>query len=262
MSFKFKLPPALPEYGSFGLAGPAGVGKTHLVGTIGKGKKMLVFDSEGGSVTYSSKAFRNDPMAADNENIHIIDFPADATPAALLHTVESVLDQLISSNNKEGYELIVVDSLTELQAQVIGAFSGKDPRQAYGLWADGLHRIVTKARRVNAHTAFIARLRATHDEVLGREVVRYDISPGAWSTISGLFDAVGFIDVRTQGVKTSRTLTFEHSARFPAKERFGIGEVTNPTMRQILDAVVTAGADSQTSPAGTRAAAGAARQRV
>lgn len=261
MSFKFSLPSGLPEFGSFAVGGPSGTGKTHLSGTVGPDAKMLMFDSEGGSITFSTKAFKAAKDAGTNENLHIIKFPRDATPAALLHTVESVLDQLISSNNKEGYELIVLDSLTELQAQVIGAFAGKDPRQAYGLWADGLHRIITKARRLDAHSLFIARLRATFDEVLGREIVRYDISPGAWSTVSGLFDAIGFMDLRTQGVKTVRTLTFEPTMRFPAKERFGLKEMVEPTMRQILDAVASARADEPVSPVGPRAAA-AGRQRA
>jgi hypothetical protein len=231
---KFVSPSALPKYVNFGLGGVAGAGKTHLLGTVGKGNKVLIFDTEGGNVTFNSASFLSDPAATELENIHIVTFEDVTTTAELAHRVEGALDYLIRTKNSDGYSLVALDSLTEFQARFLSLDNAADKRQSYGRLQEALYAIVHKARQAPVHTVFTARLRHTQDDVLGREVVRFDVSPGVWSIISGLFDNIGFLDLRAQGVRTTRILDFSHKIRTQGKDRFGLGELTDPKFSDIM----------------------------
>jgi len=236
-TIKFVSPSALPKYVNFGIGGVAGAGKTHLLGTVGKGRKVLIFDTEGGNVTFNSAAFLADPAATELENIHVVVFDDVTTTVEMVHRVEGALDHLIRTKNADGYSLVALDSLTEFQARFLSLDNAADKRQSYGRLQEALYGIVHKARQVPTHTVFTARLRYTQDDVLGREVVRFDVSPGGWSIISGLFDNIGFLDLRTQGVRTTRTLDFSHKIRTQGKDRFGLGELTDPKFSDIITRV-------------------------
>jgi hypothetical protein len=232
-------PSELPKFANIGLGGIAGAGKTHLLGTVGKGKKVLILDTEGGSSTYSSAAFKATADATDK--IDVITFDDVTKAADLVHRIESTLDYLIKTNNSDGYELVALDSLTEFQERFLSLHEALDKRQSYGAVRDSLYSIVHKARRVPAHTVFTARLKAAHDEVLGREVVRFEVSPGVYSVISGLFDVIAFLDVKRVGLgnnaKIVRTFDPNHGIRFSGKDRFGIGEVETPTFSKIASKI-------------------------
>jgi len=216
------------------------------MGTVGKGKKVIVLDVEGGSVTYSSPTYLADPNATEPENIDVLSFPtegpdAPATARDLAHRVESVFDYLIRSNNADGYELVVIDSLTEFQKRFIYMYDAADLRQAYGALSDAVYSIVLKARQAPVHTVFITRPKAAIDEVTGKEIVRSDVAPSVWSVISGLMDAVGYYHAKSQGIgaqaRTVRVLDFTHDNRFQAKQRYGLGEMQEPTMAQLLEVI-------------------------
>lgn len=228
-------PSQLPKYANIGLGGIAGAGKTHLLGSVGKDKKVLILDTEGGSSTYSSASFKASPDATDK--IDVITFDDITKANELVHRIESAFDHLIKTNNAEGYDLVALDSLTEFQERFLSLHEAADKRQSYGAVRDSLYSIVHKARRVPAHTVFTARLKATHDEVLGREVVRFEVSPGVYSVISGLFDVIAFLDVKRVGMgnnaKLVRTFDPNHGVRFSGKDRFGIGELESPTFAKI-----------------------------
>lgn len=239
---KLAKPPALPEFLRLLVVGAAGAGKTHLFATVGKDAKVLSIDVEGGATTYSSPPFLQDPAAADPENIDIIEFPtegpdAPANAAELIHRVEGVFDYLIRSKNADGYKVVIVDSLTELQNRFLSMHQAADPRQSYGALSDAAYNIILKARATPAHVVFTTRPKAAIDEVTGREIVRSDVAPSVWSNISGLIDAVGYYHIRTQGAKTTRVLDFSHDARFQAKNRYGLTELQNPTMAEILEVI-------------------------
>lgn len=232
-------PSALPKYANIGLGGVAGAGKTHLLGTVGKDKKVLVLDTEGGNTTYSSAAFKSSPDATDN--VDVITFDAVSSANDLVHKVESTLDYLIKTKNSDGYELVALDSLTEFQERFLSLHQAQDKRQSYGALRDALYTIVHKARQVPAHTVFTARLKATHDEVLNREVIRFEVSPGVYSVISGLFDVIAFLDVKQQGignnVRITRVFDPRHTIRYAGKDRFGIGELPDPTFAKIASKI-------------------------
>jgi len=232
-------PPALPEFFNMGLGAIAGAGKTHLIGTPGKGKRILNLDFEGGTTTYSSKAFKTSPDVTDNIDVINFDDVTDAT--SLIARVEGILDYLIVTKNKDKYDVVAIDSLTELQEKFLSLHKAPDKRQSYGAFRDSIYSIVHKARLAPVHTIFTARLKATQDDVLNREVVRFEVSPGAWGVISGLFDIVAMLDVKRVGMgnnaKLVRVIDAEQGLRFPGKDRIGIHGMTEPTMAKILSQV-------------------------
>ena len=229
-------PASLPKYVNAGVGGVAGVGKTFLTGTIGPDRKLLTLDIEGGTSTFSSEAFKNHPDKTDN--IDVIQFDDVTNVTELVHAVERPFDYLIQTKNKDKYDLVVLDSLTEFQERFLSMHVANDKRQSYGALRDALYGIVRKAQVVPAHTVFTARIKATHDEILNREVVRFEVSPGVYSVISGLFDVIGFLDMKTQGIgnraRTVRTFDTTHNTRTPGKDRYGIGIIENPSFTDIL----------------------------
>ena len=236
-------PANLPKYANMGLGGIAGAGKTHFLGTVGKENKVLILDTEGGTATYNSESFLNDPNHTDD--IDVISFDDITNVAELVRRVEEPLDYVIQTKNKDGYTLVAVDSLTEFQERFLSLHVATDKRQSYGALREALYGIVQKARAAACHTIFTARLKATHDEVLNREVVRFEVSPGVYSVISGLFDVIAFLDLQRKGLgdraKTIRVLDPTHSLRTPGKDRYGIGIVENPSFTDVLKVIADKG---------------------
>jgi hypothetical protein len=232
-------PNSLPQFANIGLGGVAGAGKTHLVGTVGKGKKLLSLDTEGGTATYNSKAFLADPNAT--EDIDVIRFDDVSNVTELVHRAEQPFDYLIQNKNKDGYDLVVLDSLTEFQERFLMMHQANDPRQSYGALREAVGSIVRKAQLAPVHTVFTARLRQSMDEVLNREIVRFQVSPGVWSVISGLFDVIAFMDIKSVGMgksaKNVRTLNMSHTTRTQGKDRWGIGEMQDPSFADILSII-------------------------
>jgi hypothetical protein len=230
-------PGQLPEFLNIGIGGAPGAGKTHLNGTAGKGKRVLFYDSEDGASTFNSKTFLADPLATESTNIDVVPLHEITDVRELVHAVESGLDYLIRTRNSDDYNVVVLDSLTEFQALFLSLDNAADPRQSYGRLQDALHNIIRKARQVPAHTIFTARLRYVNDEVLGREVVRFEVSPGVWGITSGLFDMIGFLSLRSQGVRHIRELDFNHTTRTPGKDRAGVGKLDDPKLTKLFAAV-------------------------
>jgi len=256
----FRTPNGLPKYPNIVVGGGAGVGKTAFLGSAGPDAKVLIADPEQGTVSFQSAWFLAQPTSVKQENIHVIDFDDVTTSAELVHRVEGALDHLIRTKNSDGYALFALDSITEFQERFIRLHTASDPRQAYGALKEAMHTLTIKARQAPVVTIFTARLRAITDEVSQREMVRPEVSPGVWSVTSGLFDQIGLFDLRVQGVTARRTLDFSLKPRFPGKDRFGLGEIPDPTMMALLAKLNRDPSDAPVAPARPRPAAAAARR--
>jgi hypothetical protein len=237
-------PADLPKFPNLGIGGIAGAGKTHLLGTGGKGIKTLVIDTEGGTVTYSGKSFKGDKFASDGIDIisfEDIDWSAPDALTRFVGKIEGVFDYLIRTKNSDGYKIVALDSLTEFQERFLSLHKAADKRQSYGALRDTLYGIVHKARQTPAITVFTGRLKTAMDDVANREVVRFEVSPGVYSVISGLFDSLGFLDVKKKTPAPNsplvRTLDFTYNTRTQGKDRYGFGDMENPSMHQILQTV-------------------------
>lgn len=230
--FKTVKPLEIPSFGKLIIAGASGIGKTHFAGTAGKDAKVLVLDSERGDSTFRSKTFLEAPEASQIEVVRLAE--GDYTAPKLVHEIEQVFDYLIRSGNTEGYKAVVLDSATDVQEKFLAAHNAPDKRQSYGALRDSMYALVSKVRAVPVHVIFLTRLKVVEDEVSKREIVRPELSPGLFSVIGGLFDAIGFMDVKVQGVRSTRQLDFGLSPRYQGKDRFGIGAVESPTLAQVL----------------------------
>lgn len=233
----FTKPPAAPNRAVMEIDGLAGSGKTHLLGTVGKGGKILLIDTEDGAVSYSSDAYLNDPAATEPSNIDVLSLTGVSSAQELVFKATQAIDYVVRSKNVDGYALVALDSLTEFQKKFLSMYEAKDPRQAYGALSDGLYGIVWKARSLPCSIVFTSRPKVAEDAVLNTTVVRSDVAPSVWSVFSGLLDAIGYYSVRVQGMKTERVLDFSLNNRFQSKTRYGLGKMVNPTMQEILEVV-------------------------
>jgi hypothetical protein len=241
----FSTPTAMPKFPNIVIAGTAGVGKSAFLGSIGPEAKAMIVDPEQGSTTYHSAWFQAQETSAKLENLHTIGVdqmevggklvPVD-TAAKLVQVVEGALDYIIRTKNSDGYTLFALDSITEFQERFIRLHGATDPRQSYGALKEAMHGITIKARQAPIITVFTARLRAVTDEVSQREMVRPEVSPGVWSVTSGLFDQIGLFEGRVSPAgATKRVLDFNLKPRFPGKDRFGLGEIHEPTFLALLE---------------------------
>lgn len=223
------------------LIGIPGAGKTHLLGTVGRGNKALVLDTEGGNATYTSLSFRADPNAGEVDIVSFEDFndlEANGNAARarqLIDRVESVFDYLISTKNADGYKVVALDSLTEFQERFLALHNANDPRQSYGAFKDALRTLVYKARLVPAHTVFTARAKANEDETLGRVVIQSAMAPSARAIIEGLMDNLSYLNLKPRGVKQVRVLDSNHSLAAPGKDRMSLGQLENPSFVSIME---------------------------
>lgn len=257
---KARKPPPLPSHNVFLIDGESGCGKSTLVGTVGKGNKIITLDFEGGTVSYSSPIFRSLPDATEPDNIHVIPFPRFDIPPrdgeeevkaitdinTLQLRVMSVFDYLRKTNNSDGYTLLVVDSLSEMQQRFITLFPGNDPRQGYQQWKNFLSELVNKAKVTPVNTVFISRPVSATNEVTGEREVRSGVSPAAWQAVSGLIDANGYYQTKTNPAgKTTRTLNFTLAQKYSAKTRMALGVIENPSFKQILDLIAAGGVEEE-----------------
>jgi hypothetical protein len=236
--FNTQAPGALPEFTNMVIGGQSGTGKTHLLGTVGKGERALVLDLEGGTVTYNSEDFKDSEDASDK--IEVVTFDDLTKPQDLILRIEQVFDYVTRSKNSDKYAVIGVDGLTALQVLFLQNHTAPDPRQAYGDWGRSLVKLILKARAVPTHTVWTSQLKNDFDEVQGKEIVRLNVSPAAWGSVSMWFDALGFYGMNSQGRVPSRVLDFTPSNRNANKERYGIRSIKNPTLRQVFDKIASA----------------------
>lgn len=235
---------------------------TTLVGTVGKGNKIITLDFEGGTVSYSSPSFRALDDATELDNIHVIPFPRFDIPPrdgeeevkaitdinTLQLRVMSVFDYLRRTNNSDGYTLLAIDSLSEMQQRFITLFSGNDPRQGYQQWKNFLSELVNKAKVTPVNTVFISRPMSAVNEVTGEREVRSGVSPAAWQAVSGLIDANGYYQTKTNPAgRTTRTLNFTLAQRYSAKTRMALGVLEDPTFKQVLDLIAAGGKEEEDS---------------
>lgn len=223
----------------FGFGGQAGSGKTTLAALAGKGAKVLNIDLEGGSSTYTGKFFKEHPDASDVEIIPLFD-NSHNDPTKLTAGILGPLEYLAGTKNKEGYDVVVIDSLTEFQERFI-IHNNSDGFTKYRQLGDAFHRMMQTAQGVPAHVVFTSRLVLRNDEVLGHEVVRFSLADKSWSVVSGMLDVIAYKTVQHKGFGSAarevHVLDARQSSRFSGKDRFGIGEMVDPTMKKILDTV-------------------------
>lgn len=243
--FTASKPGNFRPYKIFGIGGVAGAGKTTLAGLAGKGAKVLVFDTEGGSTAYNSKFFKEHPDASDVEIVSLYGTEYNDPTMLQGHLINS-LTYLADNKNKEGYDVVVIDSLTEFQERFI-TYNSADGFARYRLLSEAYHKMLQTAQGILAHVVFTSRLDTRMDEVLQQEVIRFSLPQKSWSVVSGLLDVIAFKTVQTKGfgksAKEVHVLDSRPSTRFQGKDRFGIGVMEDPTMKKLIEVVSSQGGE-------------------
>lgn len=236
--------PPLPQYSLYMVDGKEGVGKTSLSASTGEGTKVLILDFESkGTSSLSNPEFPSYKDATQRENISVIHFPKDGAGAILdctrlIAAVEGVFDHLIKTNNGDGFTLVSIDSITELQQRFMSLHPASDRRQAYGAWTDAIYGLIHKMRAAPVDKVLLSRPTVKEDDVTGKDIIRPSVSPAAWTRIAGLIDAIGYLTKTVSpGGKVTRVLDFSDSARYASKSRLNLGSFENPSFKEVLDAV-------------------------
>lgn len=199
-------------YYRIAIYGQPGLGKTTLAAGF---PSPLIFDLEGG--TLSLKENYPDAMIVQKEELTGKDDRGNPVLDG-----EKFLENIdwLATPAADHIKTVVIDSLTEMQASYLDLAKTqfKNGMQAYGAWNDYMRLVVRKLFALKKHIIFI--MRAKSGEGLeGDEMIMPELSPGAFSTFSGLI-GYGFFMKTKKGVdgKASRVLITQ-PGRYWAKVR-------------------------------------------
>lgn len=195
-----------------------GVGKTTFAGTA---PKPLIIDVERGARVLQGK-----------NDIDVLEYVS-------IEQVEKLIDYAVAGNAAfDKYETFVFDSLSELQrrdidaqliksSKTVGAPVYKATWDHYGESTQRLRSLMSRFRDLNKNIIVTAQARADKEEATGIMQMRPDLTPKLSSTITGLFDVVGYYRIDSKG---ERILQVQPSKTVVAKTRVNLPkEINNPT---------------------------------
>lgn len=236
--------------------GPAGHGKTYLIGTAVGDKRlmpMLLAEFEAGTRTIRSKCRRvtvddlGKPPAPTVDKI-------DLLRVTTWHELEQLLDFLDTAKNP--YQSVALDSLSEIgylnlttvvnEQKAKNSSHDKDvPEIAdYLRHQIQLRRLVRDLRDLPIHTIFTAGVVEVEDARTRKPALRPSFSGKLVNEMPGLIDVVGYLAVVEEGdgekAVTYRSLMLQPGDRFYAKlrrEGDPISRLDRPTLPKLLDLV-------------------------
>lgn len=218
---------------NFLVYGPAGVGKTFLLGTAQdhpETRPMLIIDVEGGVTTLRK---RDD---------------VDVIPARSIKDIVKIHKEL---HDRPGYyKTVGMDSLTELQKldmqdimrEVVNARPDLNPdvpsQREWGISANHIRKIVRAFRDLQCNTIMTALVAEQRDS---SNVLTYEPSlPGKLrQEVPGFFDVVGYYASDHEDGEIVRKLQVVGTRRVVAKDRTdALGDlVKNPTVPMLWDLI-------------------------
>lgn len=183
--------------------GLPGAGKTYIAKTAADaGYRVLVLDAESGALT-----IRNSD--------------ADVLPVKSTRELGEVLREL--SKPGHGYDVVVLDSLTEIQKMQVAETGGQGKMnvQQWGRIGDELRTFVRQLRDLPVHVIAVCLSKETDDDDVGCRV-RPALSGSMKEEVSGFFDLVGYAHVvRTEQGPRHRLAFTSPGDRLVTKDRSG-----------------------------------------
>lgn len=211
--------------------GMPGAGKTYIAKTAADaGYRVLVLDAESGALT-------------------IRDSDADVLPIKSTRELTEVLRELARPGH--GYDVVVLDSLTEVQKMQINEIGGqsKMKQQTWGTIGDDLRTIVRQLRDLPLHVIAVCLSKETEDDDVGCRV-RPALSGSMKEEVSGFFDLVGYAHVvRTEKGPRHRLAFTSAGDRLVTKDRSGRLDEQEPNdFGHLLKKVFAEGAPAPGAP--------------
>lgn len=211
--------------------GMPGTGKTFIAKTAADaGYRVLVLDAESGALT-----IRNSD--------------ADVLPVKSIRELSDVLREL--SRPGHGYDVVVLDSLTEIQKMQINEIGGqaKMKMQTWGTIGDELRTFVRQLRDLQLHVIAVCLSKETEDDDVGCRV-RPALSGSMKEEVASFFDLVGYAHVvRTEQGPRHRLAFTSPGDRLVTKDRSGrLAESEPNDFGHLLKKVFAEGAPAPGAP--------------
>jgi hypothetical protein len=157
----FKITPAVRNKipGLFMFWGPSASGKTYSAlrfarGLVGDAGRICVIDTENGRARFYAKTATKPGIGGDWDHL---DLPPPFTPQRYIEAIRQA--------EQDGYDVIVIDSMSHVWAGEGGVLDEAEKIQASGLakWAKpkmGLKRMINAALRTKCHVIFCLRAKS------------------------------------------------------------------------------------------------------
>lgn len=204
--------------------GNPGTGKTYLAGSAAAaGLKVLVLDSDKGTMTIRATG-------------------ADVLPIASFDALIEAVDWLREGQGR-GYDLIVLDNLTESQKQHVEELKRLHGKRfglhSWGRVMEGSRHVIKAMRDMPTHSLVITHAKEVADEQAGRQVIR--IRPALHGStlpheVGGFFDLVAYAHTfSSTGKEVEYRLGFTATTdRHICKDRSGTLSMVEPNDWQTI----------------------------
>ena len=196
--------------------GPPGAGKTSLVKTISSAYKTLIISAESGLLSVSGL------------DCDVIDITVDDT-GNLIEDKKARLQRLAEVysflTKDKKYELVFIDSLSELSQTMVEALQKEMPDRKDGLvlWGENLKRmrsLIKAFRDLKKHVVMTCLSDIDKDDT-GKRFLTIDMAGKISKEAPAMFDLVAFLKVDAEG---KRALITQPNENTIAKDRSGLLE--------------------------------------
>jgi hypothetical protein len=214
--------------------GNSGVGKTLLSSTL---PSPVLISAESGILSLKKENIEK-VFGKDVEGI-IYDIPV--VNISSMEDLEEVYTWAIE--NKDKYETLVLDSLTEIGEVVLANAKkvSKDPRMAYGEMMTQMESIIRSFRDIEGkNICMICKAEPIKDEFTG--VIRFCPSmPGnkLGQKLPYFFDEVFRLGINSSGEKSYRFIQTQPDFQYEAKDRSGsLESVEEPNLGVLINKII------------------------
>lgn len=213
--------------------GPPGVRKTTFLASA---PETLIVDVEKGTTS-----LRNFP---ETRGTAVLPFKSVAG-------VEALIDKMAEGNNAlDKYETLCVDSFSEMQKRdlddIVAAAAKNDASRNphlpigpdYNINTEHMRKIADRLRALDKHIIITAHVKEEKDDATGRVLVRPNLTPKLASTLNGIFDVVGYMNLDFKGDQPVWSLQVHPTTTVTAKTRIGglPPVIVDPSFQILLDA--------------------------